>query len=504
MMYRKRGHDEEDDFSDLKKEKNATIERDTKVRRLDAASSQLGRVNTHIRRKLNPSVQTNAPFGSQSHTRATDGAVSTGVVQFAPAATHFGPTARMGFHVNMFGSLQNTGGLSKPSSFGGGLSMETFNLLNKNPEAFFNVSSQSNSGNEFSGIGINEYLMCRNPIRSNPIAKILPPTNLQLSTTSSFQHRFPNEECTLHHTSLASSIRRQESLWSLRQPLNSQKTLSMRQQQLPSNLEVSAFSASPASLTNTPDQFSSLFLLRQRQHLNKLNESLLFNGVMIPMQRDHQQYQQHSRSILNFPSSEFELVNMHIFSHTGNLLSPSVSTVITNLLQGGAGIQGTSSHDDQVLPPPPMLPRGYGRIEPMSTSTDESSLSTFQCYARKQIEFFEALEIDVSQGARGRNAPITLGQVGIRCRHCRNDAPACRGRAGVYFPTKYELVYQTAVNMTSIHLCLHCRKIPEDTRFRLLELRDQRSTAGGGKKYWAKAAESMGVMETNQGLRFRE
>ncbi|KAG7360431.1 hypothetical protein IV203_035530 [Nitzschia inconspicua] len=500
MMYRKRGHDEEDDFGDLKDEKNAMIERANKVRRLDGSPSQLGRVNTHSSSKLNPSVQITAPFGLQSHTRATDDSVLTGVVPFAPAATFSGTTAGMEFHVNMLGSLQNTGGLSGPSSIGGGLSMDTFNLLNRNPEAFSNVARgcHSNSGNKFSGIGISEYLMCRNPIRSNPIApKVFPPTNLQIqkSSTSALQHRSPNEECVLHQTSIAST---------LRQSLYLQNALSMRQQQAPSNLQVSLFSTSRASLTNTPHQFPSSLLLRQKQHLNVLDEEVLFDGLIIPMQRNFQQCQQHSRSILNFPASASEMSSTHIFSHTGELISPNVSTDIANKLQGVAGVQGTSSHDDKVLLPPPMLSRGYGRIEPISTSTDESSLSTFQCYARKQIEFFEALERDVSQGARGRNTPITLGQVGIRCRHCRNEAPACRGRAGVYFPTKYELVYQTAVNMTSIHLCLHCRKIPEDTRFKLLELRDQRSTAGGGKKYWAKAAESVGVIETNQGLRFRE
>jgi hypothetical protein len=155
--------------------------------------------------------------------------------------------------------------------------------------------------------------------------------------------------------------------------------------------------------------------------------------------------------------------------------------------------------------PPPQLARAYGRTVPMADATADSSvLSPFQCYAREQIEFFEALEKDVTQGARGRNVPISLGQVGIRCIHCRDDGPMSRGRAAVYFPTKFDLVYQTAVNMTSIHLCQHCAKLPQSTRETLLKLRDQRSTAGGGKSFWAETTRKLGIIETCQGLRFTE
>jgi hypothetical protein len=74
----------------------------------------------------------------------------------------------------------------------------------------------------------------------------------------------------------------------------------------------------------------------------------------------------------------------------------------------------------------------------------------------------------------------------------------------MYFPTKFNLIYQTAVNMSSTHLCSHCTKIPQDIRSELLRLKDQRSTAGGGKKYWAKAAKAKGIIETAKGLRFKE
>jgi hypothetical protein len=180
--------------------------------------------------------------------------------------------------------------------------------------------------------------------------------------------------------------------------------------------------------------------------------------------------------------------------------------------QGGIGLLGSSDsqrqqdqhvgvdHREDI----PVLSRDIGRVEPMELETDSASLSPFQCLARQQIEFFEAKESDVAAGARGRNNPISLGQVGIRCRHCKSSSPTTRGRAAVYFPTKFDLVYQTAVNMTSTHLCTHCKEVPTETRDQLVRLRDQRSTVGGGKSYWAEATKILGIVETQRGLRFKE
>jgi hypothetical protein len=49
---------------------------------------------------------------------------------------------------------------------------------------------------------------------------------------------------------------------------------------------------------------------------------------------------------------------------------------------------------------------------------DAFKVSRHQVLLRHQIEAFQATEADVSTHTRGRNKPIKLGQVGIRCRHC--------------------------------------------------------------------------------------
>lgn len=68
-------------------------------------------------------------------------------------------------------------------------------------------------------------------------------------------------------------------------------------------------------------------------------------------------------------------------------------------------------------------------------------LSPFQCLARKQIELFEATEEDVQLGSRGRNNPIVVGQVGIRCVHCAKLPASAHKRGNSCFPTKFDRVY---------------------------------------------------------------
>lgn len=154
--------------------------------------------------------------------------------------------------------------------------------------------------------------------------------------------------------------------------------------------------------------------------------------------------------------------------------------------------------------PVPKLDREYNKVVDMSIESDPGSVSKLQNLARQQIEFFEATEKDVTAGARGRNFPITEGQVGIRCKHCKDEPFQNRGRASCYFPTRHSLIYQTGINMTSTHLLQQCTKMPQDLRDELLRLKDQRSNAGAGKGYWAKSAKDLGIIETTKGLRFTE
>ncbi len=83
------------------------------------------------------------------------------------------------------------------------------------------------------------------------------------------------------------------------------------------------------------------------------------------------------------------------------------------------------------------------------TSEDDQRLSTQQCWLRKQIETFPASARDV--GARGRNRLLDIGQVGIRCIHCKNLPQEGRGKGSSYFPASVKSIYQSAQNLLSFH-----------------------------------------------------
>ena len=136
-------------------------------------------------------------------------------------------------------------------------------------------------------------------------------------------------------------------------------------------------------------------------------------------------------------------------------------------------------------------------------SNDDDALSDYQCLVRKQIEVFEAGSEDVESNAQGRNKPIILDQVGIRCRHCSSIPPRHRTRGATYYPAKLQGLYQAAQNMASSHLCNHCQLIPDNLRQELVILRDRKSLAGGGKQYWADGVAALGVVEGDWFLHFK-
>ena len=189
-------------------------------------------------------------------------------------------------------------------------------------------------------------------------------------------------------------------------------------------------------------------------------------------------------------------------------------------------------------PRPTTLRSSGGRSKLLYVPTDDDSVNPYQCFARKQIELFEATQEDVNAGAQGRNKPIVLGQVGIRCVHCAALPPRFRSRAAVYYPSRLSVLYQVRfllvgfvlfglVCFHSLHVCVlirHCLSsfvqaaqnivvshlpdlcdsFPENLRQHLLSLDNKRSSVGGGKNYWCDTAKAQGVCDTEGGLRFTD
>lgn len=135
---------------------------------------------------------------------------------------------------------------------------------------------------------------------------------------------------------------------------------------------------------------------------------------------------------------------------------------------------------------------------------DEEYLTEYQCLLRKQLEVFEAGPTDLRGSTQGRNTPIMLGQVGLRCRHCANLPLAARTKGAVYYSQTIDGVYQIAQNMSKVHLCQRCYRIPPEVQAKLLDLKRGSRRATGGKEYWAKALRTMGVYEDGKVLRMRK
>jgi len=147
-----------------------------------------------------------------------------------------------------------------------------------------------------------------------------------------------------------------------------------------------------------------------------------------------------------------------------------------------------------------------GPTKELSLPSDKGNLSPYQCLLREQILLFTVQMGDIQCSAQGRNKPITLGQVGVLCRHCARIPPGLRPCGAVYFPGKLSGLYQASQNMAINHFSKSCKSIPEETRQRLLKLKEQKSSVlGGGKHFWANGALVAGVYESEEGqLRFRK
>lgn len=135
---------------------------------------------------------------------------------------------------------------------------------------------------------------------------------------------------------------------------------------------------------------------------------------------------------------------------------------------------------------------------------DALKVSSHQVLLRHQIEAFQATKDDVTTHTRGRNKPITLGQVGIRCRHCSFLPVARRQKGSTYFPATTQGIYQAAKNMSTTHMqCGLCNEMPDSIKQEFARLLcTKAASSGAGRPYWAKAAKQMGLVDTENGICF--
>ena len=154
---------------------------------------------------------------------------------------------------------------------------------------------------------------------------------------------------------------------------------------------------------------------------------------------------------------------------------------------------------------PLSLPVILGRFD-----THRCNLSEHQLLLRQQIEIFEADVKDVDTHMRGRNKSISLGQVGIRCKHCAHVLVQDRQKGSTYFPSTKSGVYQAAQNMSTTHIANGlCQYLPSlvTVKFAIILYKKQTSIVsqktGSGRHHWTQSVSQLGLIDTeDHGIRF--
>jgi hypothetical protein len=159
----------------------------------------------------------------------------------------------------------------------------------------------------------------------------------------------------------------------------------------------------------------------------------------------------------------------------------------------------------EIFPSPPVIVGStMSRTADLYMPVDDTFLSDQQIIIRKQIEFFVCGQIDIDNFSPSRQKGLSVGQVGIRCKHCADLPPWLRSAGAVYFPSTLQAIYQAGQNMAAIHLSNTCEIIDPRVKDLLIQLQNTKAVHGhGGKRYWAEGATSRGLYETERGLRFR-
>lgn len=138
-------------------------------------------------------------------------------------------------------------------------------------------------------------------------------------------------------------------------------------------------------------------------------------------------------------------------------------------------------------------------------TVDEDILSDHQIFLRKQIQYFEAGRLEVQSVTHGGRKGVSIGQVGIRCKHCTSIAPKKRPKGAIYYPSSFRALYQAAQNMAAGHFTSSCEMIGEEKKAQFRAFQAGKISAGhGGKKYWADCAKAVRIVETEHGLRFQK
>ena len=137
----------------------------------------------------------------------------------------------------------------------------------------------------------------------------------------------------------------------------------------------------------------------------------------------------------------------------------------------------------------------------LSISSDEKFLDPVQNFLRSAcIEVFVASDQNPGRGAK----PHQLGQVGLRCGHCKHVHRSKRAKQAVSYPSKTTNIFESVRNFQRTHFEA-CVYIPDElkTRYKKLILEVYRKIQQKYiKAYYAEAACEIGLVDTPHGIIF--
>ena len=127
---------------------------------------------------------------------------------------------------------------------------------------------------------------------------------------------------------------------------------------------------------------------------------------------------------------------------------------------------------------------------------------SFYLLYEQNIEVFTATKTDVDAPAPGRKHAVVVGQVGLRCIHCRHTTRTSeRVKRAVCYPSSIKRIYRTVIDMKLDHF-LQCKFVPVALKDRLAELKVKHTrSTGTTMQYFIRAAHSLGLEDGPSGVR---
>lgn len=206
----------------------------------------------------------------------------------------------------------------------------------------------------------------------------------------------------------------------------------------------------------------------------------------------------------NRPGYHFDPRRQHVNSYHGrhHASNPLYTHKSRSMDSGSTSSLSSNVFYSQKASGTGLQPYYNRQILALSTDDDENWLSEFLCFVRSQcIEVFSATREDVA--SRMNSKKVLLGQVGIRCRFCAHLPHRERTGRSSSFPSSISRIYQSLTMMLRDHFT-KCHAMPPAIQERYLSLKSNASQgATDSKKYWIESANSLGLVDSSDGIRFR-